>query len=132
MTDGAYFDGTGFAEIVFNKDNVLRFEQEFRLISQQGIILLLKHQVKKNNILSFLSLLAVHQCLPWCLRYTECFCMCFLHQMQFFCMAALQGEIHAFYNFNGTLVDMTSKVTKDLLKITDGNSKMVSLTFFTL
>ncbi|XP_015258525.1 PREDICTED: laminin subunit alpha-5, partial [Cyprinodon variegatus] len=91
VTDGAYFDGTGFAEIVFNKDNVLRFEQEFRLISQQGIILLLKHQ------------------------------------MQFFCMAALQGEIHAFYNFNGTLVDMKPKVTKDLLKITDGNSKMLQV-----
>ncbi|XP_069892911.1 laminin subunit alpha-5-like [Dipodomys merriami] len=46
LTDGSYFDGTGFARISFEKQfsNTKRFEQELRLVSVDGIIFFLKHQ----------------------------------------------------------------------------------------
>ncbi|KAM4842679.1 laminin subunit alpha-5 [Thomomys bottae] len=46
LTDGSYFDGTGFARISFEKQfsNTKRFEQELRLVSFNGIIFFLRHQ----------------------------------------------------------------------------------------
>ncbi|XP_035998362.1 laminin subunit alpha-5 [Fundulus heteroclitus] len=43
--DGAFFDGTGFAEIILD-EKVTRFDQELKLISQNGIILMLKQEMK--------------------------------------------------------------------------------------
>ncbi|XP_047462931.1 laminin subunit alpha-5 isoform X2 [Mugil cephalus] len=44
VNDAAYFDGTGFAEISFNGEaaQYLRFEQEIKLLSHNGILLLLR------------------------------------------------------------------------------------------
>lgn len=46
MTDGSYFDGTGYAEIKFESQfgTTKRFEQEIRLVSYNGIIFFLEHQ----------------------------------------------------------------------------------------
>ncbi|KAJ8370727.1 hypothetical protein SKAU_G00107550 [Synaphobranchus kaupii] len=46
VTDAAYFDGTGYAEVTLNVegDSRRRFEQEVRVLSQNGIIMLLLHQ----------------------------------------------------------------------------------------
>ncbi|KAM4563209.1 laminin subunit alpha-5 isoform 2-T2 [Odontesthes bonariensis] len=56
VNDAAYFDGTGFAEITFNDvtASVQRFEQDVKLLSREGILLLL------HNGNHFLCL-AVHQ-----------------------------------------------------------------------
>ncbi|XP_067382208.1 laminin subunit alpha-5 isoform X2 [Channa argus] len=48
VNDAAYFDGTGFAEITFSDeaDRIQRFEQEVRLLSHRGILLLLQNEDK--------------------------------------------------------------------------------------
>ncbi|KAM7405319.1 hypothetical protein PAMP_012591 [Pampus punctatissimus] len=45
VNDAAYFDGTGFAEITFTEESVRmqRFEQEVKLLSHNGILLLLQN-----------------------------------------------------------------------------------------
>ena len=47
VNDGSYFDGTGYAEITFSEEmpRVQRFEQEVKLISHNGILLLLQKEV---------------------------------------------------------------------------------------
>ncbi|XP_036961278.1 laminin subunit alpha-5 isoform X1 [Acanthopagrus latus] len=54
--DAAYFDGSGFAEITFTDEatRMQRFEQEVRLLSHNGILLLLHNETK-------FMCLAVHQ-----------------------------------------------------------------------
>ncbi|KAA8582349.1 hypothetical protein FQN60_009089 [Etheostoma spectabile] len=46
VNDAAYFDGTGFAEILLNEETsrIQRFEQEVKLISHNGILLLLQKE----------------------------------------------------------------------------------------
>ncbi|XP_072852864.2 laminin subunit alpha-5 isoform X1 [Pogona vitticeps] len=46
LTDGSYFDGTGYAEITLESQigSIKRFEQEMRLVSYNGIIFFLKYQ----------------------------------------------------------------------------------------
>ncbi|KAF7657013.1 hypothetical protein LDENG_00033110, partial [Lucifuga dentata] len=46
VNDAAYFDGTGYAEITFKEELVRmqRFEQEVKLLSHNGILLLLQHR----------------------------------------------------------------------------------------
>ncbi|XP_053250423.1 laminin subunit alpha-5 isoform X2 [Podarcis raffonei] len=46
LTDGSYFDGTGYAEITFEgqSGSFKRFEQEMRLVSHNGILFFLKFQ----------------------------------------------------------------------------------------
>lgn len=46
MTDGSYFDGTGYAEIKFESQfgTTKRFEQEIRVVSYNGIIFFLENQ----------------------------------------------------------------------------------------
>ncbi|XP_051914619.1 laminin subunit alpha-5 isoform X3 [Hippocampus zosterae] len=46
VNDAAYFDGTGFAEISFSDElaRMQRFEQEVKLISHEGILLLLQNK----------------------------------------------------------------------------------------
>ncbi|KAM6977721.1 laminin subunit alpha-5 [Aplochiton taeniatus] len=46
VNDGAYFDGTGYAEITFKEEaaKMQRYEQEVKLLSQNGILLLLHGQ----------------------------------------------------------------------------------------
>ncbi|KAK1801637.1 hypothetical protein P4O66_022279, partial [Electrophorus voltai] len=48
VDDAAYFDGTGYAEITPNTfcGNTIRFEQDIKLISQDGILLLLRNETK--------------------------------------------------------------------------------------
>nr|XP_057906923.1 laminin subunit alpha-5 isoform X1 [Doryrhamphus excisus] len=45
VNDAAYFDGTGFAEITFSDESarMQRFEQEVKLVSHNGILLLLQN-----------------------------------------------------------------------------------------
>lgn len=46
MTDGSYFDGTGYAEIKFESQfgTTKRFEQEIRVVSYNGILFFLENQ----------------------------------------------------------------------------------------
>lgn len=46
LTDGSYFDGTGYAEIKFESQfgTTKRFEQEIRLVSYNGIIFFLENE----------------------------------------------------------------------------------------
>ncbi|XP_037101771.1 laminin subunit alpha-5 isoform X1 [Syngnathus acus] len=46
VNDAAYFDGTGFAEITFSDESarMQRFEQEVKLVSHRGILLLLQNR----------------------------------------------------------------------------------------
>ncbi|XP_057256839.1 laminin subunit alpha-5 isoform X1 [Pezoporus wallicus] len=46
LTDGSYFDGTGYAEIKFESQfgTTKRFEQEIRLVSYNGILFFLENQ----------------------------------------------------------------------------------------
>ncbi|XP_054836339.1 laminin subunit alpha-5 [Eublepharis macularius] len=46
LTDGSYFDGTGYAEVVFESQisSFKRFEQEIRLVSFNGILFFLTYQ----------------------------------------------------------------------------------------
>lgn len=46
LTDGSYFDGTGYAEIKFESQfgTTKRFEQEIRVVSYNGIIFFLENQ----------------------------------------------------------------------------------------
>ncbi|KAK7884079.1 hypothetical protein WMY93_027202 [Mugilogobius chulae] len=48
VNDAAYFDGTGFAQVAFSGDGgrLQRFEQEVRLVSHNGILLLLLNQLE--------------------------------------------------------------------------------------
>uniref|UniRef100_A0AAZ3R377 Laminin subunit alpha-5 n=1 Tax=Oncorhynchus tshawytscha TaxID=74940 RepID=A0AAZ3R377_ONCTS len=48
VNDAAYFDGTGYAEVTFKEDagKMQRFEQEVKLISHNGILLMLLSQVR--------------------------------------------------------------------------------------
>ncbi|KAL1020660.1 hypothetical protein UPYG_G00002990 [Umbra pygmaea] len=49
VNDAAYFDGTGYAEVTFKGDlekKTYRFEQEVKLMSHSGIVLLLQSQEK--------------------------------------------------------------------------------------
>lgn len=48
VNDAAYFDGTGFAEISITDESarIQRFEQEVKLLSHKGILLLLQNRVK--------------------------------------------------------------------------------------
>uniref|UniRef100_A0AAQ5Y5K7 Laminin subunit alpha-5 n=1 Tax=Amphiprion ocellaris TaxID=80972 RepID=A0AAQ5Y5K7_AMPOC len=48
VNDAAYFDGTGFAEIIFTDEStrMQRFEQEVKLLSHNGILLLLHNENK--------------------------------------------------------------------------------------
>ncbi|XP_029580196.1 laminin subunit alpha-5 [Salmo trutta] len=48
VNDAAYFDGTGYAEVTFKEDagKMQRFEQEVKLISHNGILLMLLSQEK--------------------------------------------------------------------------------------
>ncbi|KAH0619227.1 hypothetical protein JD844_019053 [Phrynosoma platyrhinos] len=50
LTDGSYFDGTGYAEITFERQISLikRFEQELRLVSYNGILFFLKHEASRQ------------------------------------------------------------------------------------
>lgn len=47
VNDAAYFDGTGFAQIAFAEEStrMQRFEQEVKLLSHDGILLLLHNGV---------------------------------------------------------------------------------------
>lgn len=47
LTDGSYLDGTGYAYIPVESQTsgTRRFEQELRLVSADGIIFFLQHQV---------------------------------------------------------------------------------------
>lgn len=58
VNDAAYFDGTGFAEINFsdNQDQrttAQRFEQEVKLLSDKGILLLLQNEVVLTHSLPY-------------------------------------------------------------------------------
>jgi len=46
LTDGSYFDGTGYAEIKFESQfgTTKRFEQEIRVVSYNGILFFLENQ----------------------------------------------------------------------------------------
>ncbi|XP_015822830.1 laminin subunit alpha-5 isoform X1 [Nothobranchius furzeri] len=47
VNDAAYFDGTGFAEITFNSEQINpRFEMEIKLLSHKGILFLLQKEDK--------------------------------------------------------------------------------------
>lgn len=48
VNDAAYFDGTGFAAITFTDESARtqRFEQEVKLMSHNGVLLLLGNGVK--------------------------------------------------------------------------------------
>ncbi|XP_045065442.1 laminin subunit alpha-5 isoform X2 [Coregonus clupeaformis] len=48
VNDAAYFDGTGYAEVTFKEDTgkMQRFEQEVKLMSHNGILLILHSQEK--------------------------------------------------------------------------------------
>lgn len=47
VNDAAYFDGTGFAQVSFAEESarMQRFEQEVKLLSHNGILLLLHNRV---------------------------------------------------------------------------------------
>uniref|UniRef100_A0A3B4YWT5 Laminin A chain n=1 Tax=Stegastes partitus TaxID=144197 RepID=A0A3B4YWT5_9TELE len=64
VNDAAYFDGTGFAEITISDDRsqVQRFEQEVKLLSHNGILLLLHSEVKSFTCSSnkFLNLMFIY------------------------------------------------------------------------
>lgn len=54
VNDAAYFDGTGFAEINFSdyqdqRTTAQRFEQEVKLLSHKGILLLLQNEVVSTH-----------------------------------------------------------------------------------
>uniref|UniRef100_A0A671Z1U8 Laminin subunit alpha-5 n=1 Tax=Sparus aurata TaxID=8175 RepID=A0A671Z1U8_SPAAU len=55
--DAAYFDGSGFAEITFagEASRMQRFEQEVKVLSHNGVLLLLHNQVNALFIQSFFS-----------------------------------------------------------------------------
>lgn len=59
VNDAAYFDGTGFAEILFSDESarMQRFEQEVKLLSHNGVLLLLQNGVKTSLSHSFISYL---------------------------------------------------------------------------
>ena len=61
VNDAAYFDGTGFAEITFTDESVRmqRFEQEVKLLSHKGILLLLQNKVH-SFIYSIVHILLVN------------------------------------------------------------------------
>lgn len=49
--DGSYFDGTGYAEITPPpKCSIARFEQEIKLVSHNGILLLLRNEVRRLQV----------------------------------------------------------------------------------
>ena len=57
VNDAAYFDGTGFAEIVSTEDTSRqRYEQEVKLLSHNGVLLLLQSGVKTSLVHLFIIL----------------------------------------------------------------------------
>uniref|UniRef100_A0A8D3CNT9 Laminin subunit alpha-5 n=1 Tax=Scophthalmus maximus TaxID=52904 RepID=A0A8D3CNT9_SCOMX len=57
VNDAAYFDGTGYSEITLSDEStrMQRFEQEVKLLSQRGILLLLRNGVR-TSLTRFCSL----------------------------------------------------------------------------
>lgn len=55
VNDAAFFDGTGFAEVIIADEPIKmqRFEQEVKLLSQKGILLLLQNGVIQYSICAF-------------------------------------------------------------------------------
>jgi len=66
LTDGSYFDGTGYAEIKFESQfgTTKRFEQEIRIISYNGILFFLENQAGSTLLGSLRSSISVMGAIP--------------------------------------------------------------------
>lgn len=57
----------------------------------------------------------------------------YVHQEKVLCLAVLQGQLRLYYDFNGTLIEHPPDSNDlNLLKISDGELRLVSLTCFYL
>lgn len=122
IEDASYFDGTGYAEITPNpKCAKARFELDIKLVSHNGILLLLRNEVRHLRLGTGSTIInhAVKCCnLTWPFS---------LPQTKFACVAVLGGRVKLFYNFNGTFVEEEYKGTEpDLLFVSDTTAKLVS------
>lgn len=121
VEDASYFDGTGYAEITPKPLCAkARFEVDVKLVSQNGILLLLRNEVRhlQVSIDSKIMNPTVKYCdLPWPFYFP---------QTKFACVAVLGGRVKLFYNFNGTFVEEVYKNTEpDLLFVSDATAKLV-------
>lgn len=127
VNDAAYFDGTGFAEITFadTSATMQRFEQEVKLLSHSGVLLLLQNGVNNQSLQDFnLRFKFVLSAERMAFSY---FGARVLLQNQFLCLAVLQGRLKVFYDFRGNLVELEPKdPSSNYLKISDADQKNVS------
>lgn len=75
VNDAAYFDGTGFAQVSFAEESarMQRFEQEVKLLSHNGILLLLHNRVNIHPfILIHMVVLLVYRFLVCILLFSSC------------------------------------------------------------
>ncbi|XP_053174071.1 laminin subunit alpha-5 [Scomber japonicus] len=94
VNDGAFFDGTGYCMVTVDDDSnrIQRFEQEIKLLSHNGILLLMETGT------------------------------------QFLCLAVRQGRLKVYYDFSGTLEELSPlKPDPDLQKVSDAEAKTLEV-----
>ncbi|OXB78457.1 UNVERIFIED_CONTAM: hypothetical protein H355_007487 [Colinus virginianus] len=103
LTDGSYFDGTGYAEIKFESQfgTTKRFEQEIRIVSYNGILFFLENQAGAT--------------LLGCLHSSG----------QFLCLAIRDGKLVLYYDFN-TGLEM-AKPSSNSSSISSATNKAIQI-----
>ncbi|KAJ6665753.1 hypothetical protein lerEdw1_002123 [Lerista edwardsae] len=118
LTDGSYFDGTGYAEITFETQIGImkRFEQEMRLVSYNGIIFFLKYQARTplNCHLRFL----------WKARGGG------REWDQMLCLAVEEGKLVLYYDFNGGLKMASPSKDSANLIVSRNTNKAIQIILF--
>ncbi|NWI21159.1 LAMA5 protein, partial [Crypturellus soui] len=102
LTDGSYFDGTGYAEIKFESQfgTTKRFEQEIRVVSYNGIIFFLENEAGASS------------------------------PGQFLCLAIRDGKLVLYYDFSGSLE--TAKPSNNSLSLAIGSTSNQAIQIFLL
>lgn len=123
IEDASYFDGTGYAEITPKAACAkARFEVDIKLVSHNGILLLLRNEVRHLHISidnTIMNPIVKYCALPWPFSTP---------QTKFACVAVLGGRVKLFYNFNGTFVEEEAQKDTDpnMFFVSDTTAKLVS------
>ncbi|RMB95824.1 hypothetical protein DUI87_27938 [Hirundo rustica rustica] len=116
LTDGSYFDGSGYAEIKFESQfgTTKRFEQEIRVVSYNGIIFFLENQADKSQI-------TVTRALEVGPAPTSA-----KGQGQFLCLAIRDGKLALYYDFSSGL-EMAKPSNSSSLTISSTTNKAIQI-----
>ncbi|KAF2978342.1 hypothetical protein EK904_004374 [Melospiza melodia maxima] len=112
LTDGSYFDGSGYAEIKFESQfgTTKRFEQEIRVVSYNGIIFFLENQADNSDQGTEVGPAP---------SSAE-------GQGQFLCLAIRDGKLALYYDFSSGL-EMAKPSNSSSLTISSATNKAIQI-----